>query len=242
MDGNFDHLERTSYPPKGVFLGSMVCPTLQHENQVLRMNPVKVFIVDDHYMVIEGIRALLQDQKDIVLMGHASNADSCLSFIQNAAPDVILMDISMPGKNGIDLCKEVRERYPSVFVIGLSTFNQFTYVDDMLRNGASGYLLKNATKQEITEAIHTVAKGKMYMSDEAANTLKNASPHESPVLTRRENEILRLIAEGLANPQIAEKLFLSNSTVDTHRKSLMRKLSIKNTALLVRYAVDQKII
>jgi DNA-binding NarL/FixJ family response regulator len=206
------------------------------------MNPVKVFIVDDHYMVIEGIRTLLQDQKDIVLMGHASNADSCLSFIQNAAPDVILMDISMPGKNGIDLCKEVRARNPSVFVIGLSTFNQFTYVDDMLRNGASGYLLKNATKQEITEAIHTVTKGKMYMSDEAANTLKNASPHESPVLTRRENEILRLIAEGLANPQIAEKLFLSNSTVDTHRKSLMRKLSIKNTALLVRYAIDQKII
>jgi DNA-binding NarL/FixJ family response regulator len=206
------------------------------------MTPVKVFIVDDHYMVIEGIRALLQDQKDIVLMGHASNAESCLSFIQNAAPDVILMDISMPGKNGIDLCKEVRARYPSVFVIGLSTFNQFTYVDDMIRNGASGYLLKNATKQEITEAIHTVAKGKMYMSDEAANTLKNASPQESPVLTRRENEILRLIAEGLANPQIAEKLFLSISTVDTHRKSLMRKLSIKNTALLVRYAIDQKII
>lgn len=206
------------------------------------MTPVKVFIVDDHYMVIEGIRALLQDQKDIVLMGHASNADSCLSFIQNAAPDVILMDISMPGKNGIDLCKEVRARYPSVFVIGLSTFNQFTYVDDMIRNGASGYLLKNATKQEITEAIHAVAKGKMYMSDEAANTLKNASPQESPVLTRRENEILRLIAEGLANPQIAEKLFLSISTVDTHRKSLMRKLNIKNTALLVRYAIDQKII
>jgi PleD family two-component response regulator len=76
IDGNFDHLERTCHPPKGVFLGPMVCPTLQHENQVLRMNPVKVFIVDDHYMVIEGIRALLQDQKDIVLMGHASNADS----------------------------------------------------------------------------------------------------------------------------------------------------------------------
>lgn len=206
------------------------------------MNPVKVFIVDDHYMVIEGIRALLQDQKDIVLMGHASNADSCLTFIQNGLPDVILMDISMPGKSGIDLCKEVRERYPSVFVIGLSTFNQFTYVDDMIRNGASGYLLKNATKQEITEAIHTVVKGKMYMSDEAANTLKNATPQESPVLTRRENEILRLIAEGFANPQIAEKLFLSISTVDTHRKSLMRKLNIKNTALLVRYAIDQKII
>jgi DNA-binding NarL/FixJ family response regulator len=112
----------------------------------------------------------------------------------------------------------------------------------MLKNGASGYLLKNASKQEITEAIHTVAKGKMYMRDDAAITLKNSALQNSPVLTRRENEILRLIAEGLANPQIAEKLFLSLSTVDTHRKSLMRKLNIKNTALLVRYAIDQKIV
>jgi DNA-binding NarL/FixJ family response regulator len=206
------------------------------------MHPVKVFIVDDHYMVIEGIRALLLDDKTIDLIGHASNADSCLSFIRHTRPDVILMDISMPDKNGVELCKEVRELYPDVFVIGLSTFNQYTYVDAMLRNGASGYLLKNAGKQEITDAIHVVAKGKTYLSDDAATTLKNAAQLESPVLTRRENEILRLIAEGLANPQIAEKLFLSQSTVETHRKSLMRKLNIKNTALLVRYAIDQKIV
>jgi len=234
------------YPPKGVFLFSQPWVIL-HQPVFLNlrkndMNSVKVFIVDDHYMVIEGIRALLQDEKNIILIGHASNADSCLSFIHNMQPDVILMDISMPDKSGIELCKEVRQRYPSIFVIGLSTFNQFTYVDAMLKNGASGYLLKNASKQEITEAIHTVAKGKMYMSDDAAVTLKNSALQNSPVLTRRENEILRLIAEGLANPQIAEKLFLSLSTVDTHRKSLMRKLNIKNTALLVRYAIDQKIV
>jgi DNA-binding NarL/FixJ family response regulator len=206
------------------------------------MTPVKVFIVDDHYMVIEGIRTLLQDEKSIDLIGHASNADSCLSFIRQQRPDVILMDISMPHKNGVDLCREVREQYPDVFVIGLSTFNQYTYVDAMLKHGASGYLLKNAGKQEITEAIHAVSKGKTYLSDDAALTLKNAARQESPVLTRRENEILRLIAEGLANPQIADMLFLSLSTVETHRKSLMRKLNIKNTALLVRYAIDQKII
>jgi DNA-binding NarL/FixJ family response regulator len=234
------------YPPKGVFLLSQPWVIL-HQPVFLNlrkndMNSVKVFIVDDHYMVIEGIRALLQDEKNITLIGHASNADSCLSFIHNMQPDVILMDISMPDKSGIELCKEVRQRYPSIFVIGLSTFNQFTYVDAMLKNGASGYLLKNASKKEITEAIHTVAKGKMYMSDDAAITLKNSALQNSPVLTRRENEILRLIAEGLANPQIAEKLFLSLSTVDTHRKSLMRKLNIKNTALLVRYAIDQKIV
>ena len=152
------------------------------------------------------------------------------------------MDISMPDKSGIDLCKEVRLTYPAVFVIGLSTFNQFTFIDAMMENGASGYLLKNADKEEIIEAIHTVAMGKTFYSDEAASTLRNAAQEESPVLTRRENEILRLIADGLTNPEIAAKLFLSLSTVDTHRKSLMRKLNIKNTALLIRYAIEHKLI
>jgi DNA-binding NarL/FixJ family response regulator len=206
------------------------------------MKRIKVFIVDDHYMVIEGIRTMLQDEADFELIGHASNTSSCLSFIKNSLPDIILMDISMPGKSGVELCKEVRETYPSVFVIGLSTFNQFTFIDAMMENGASGYLLKNAGKEEITRAIKEVAKGKTYMSDEASFTLKHAAHQDSPVLTRRENEILRLIADGLTNPEIAQKLFLSLSTVDTHRKSLMRKLNIKNTALLIRYAVDHKII
>ncbi|MBL0357151.1 MAG: response regulator transcription factor [Chitinophagaceae bacterium] len=206
------------------------------------MTRITVFIVDDHYMVIEGIRTLLHGEKDIELIGHAANASSCLSFLQSNQPDVILMDISMPDKSGVDLCKEVRSAYPSVFVIGLSTFNQFTFIDAMMENGASGYLLKNADKEEIIEAIHTVAKGKTYLSDEAASTLKNAAHEDSPVLTRRENEVLRLIAEGLSNPKIAEKLFLSLSTVDTHRKSLMRKLNIKNTALLIRYAMENNII
>lgn len=206
------------------------------------MKNIEVFIVDDHYMIIEGIRTLLLDEKGIELIGHSSNAASCLSFLKNKQPDVILMDISMPGKSGVELCKEVRDLYPSVFVIGLSTFNQFTYIDAMMENGASGYLLKNASRQEITDAIHTAAKGKIYLCEEAAFTLKNAAHENSPVLTRRENEILRMIAEGLTNPAIAAKLFLSLSTVDTHRKSLMRKLNIKNTALLIRYAIEQKII
>lgn len=205
------------------------------------MKHIEVFIVDDHYMVIEGIRTLLQGEQDIELIGHASNAASCLSFLKNKLPDVILMDISMPDKSGVDLCKEVRTAYPGVFVIGLSTFNQFTYIDTMIEHGASGYLLKNAYKEEITAAIRDVAKGKTYLSGEAASTLKNGAHEDSPVLTRRENEILRLIANGLTNPEIAEKLFLSLSTVDTHRKSLMRKLHIKNTALLVRYAFEHNL-
>ena len=206
------------------------------------MKRIEVFIVDDHYMVIEGIHALLQGEMDIELIGHASTAASCLSFLKNKLPDVILMDISMPDKSGVDLCKEVRLAYPAVFVIGLSTFNQFTFIEAMMENGASGYLLKNAYKEEITAAIRDVAKGKTYLSNEVVSTLKNAAHEDSPVLTRRENEILRLIASGLTNPEIAEKLFLSLSTIDTHRKSLMRKLNIKNTALLVRYAFEHNLV
>ena len=206
------------------------------------MNRIEVFIVDDHYLVIEGIRTLLQNEKDIELVGHASNADSCLAFLKNKQPDVLLMDISMPGKPGIELCKEVRETYPSVFVIGLSTFNEFSSFDAMIANGASGYLLKNAGREEIKQAIHTVAKGNTFLRYEAATTLKNSAHQNSPVLTRRENEILRLISNGLTNPKIAEKLFLSLSTVDTHRKSIMRKLNIKNTAFLIRYAIEHKLV
>jgi DNA-binding NarL/FixJ family response regulator len=206
------------------------------------MKHIEVFIVDDHYMVIEGIRTLLQGEQDIELIGHASNAASCLSFLKNKLPDVLLMDISMPDKSGVDLCKEVRSAYPAVFVIGLSTFNQFTFIEAMMEHGASGYLLKNAYKEEITAAIRDVAKGKTYLSGEATSTLRNGAHEDSPVLTRRENEILRLIAKGLTNPEISEKLFLSLSTVDTHRKSLMRKLNIKNTALLVRYAFEHNLL
>ncbi len=206
------------------------------------MSPIEVFIVDDHYMVIEGIRTMLQNEKDIELIGHASNANSCLMFIKNRQPDVILMDISMPEKTGVELCKEVREMYPGIFVIGLSTFNQFSFIDAMMENGASGYLLKNADKTEIVTAIQQVAKGQTYVSEIAAATLKNNAHQLSPLLTRREHEILRLIAEGLTNPAIATRLFLSLSTVDTHRKSLMRKLNIKNTALLIRYAIEHKMI
>lgn len=197
---------------------------------------IRVFIVDDHYMVVEGIRSLLQTEREIEWMGHAMNADSCLAYLQQQQPDVILMDISMPGKTGIDLCKEVKEKYPSVFILGLSTFNQQSFIQKMMENGASGYILKNATQKELIEAIQMVAKGKTYLSDEVADRLKE-SINTQPVLTRREKEVLDLIAEGMTNNEIAEKLFVSVSTVDTHRKNLLTKLDAKNTADLVRLAV-----
>ncbi|MBI1343676.1 MAG: response regulator [Terrimonas sp.] len=202
----------------------------------------KVFIVDDHYMVIEGIRSLLQDEKSVEWTGHAMNAESCLAFLKQQQPDVILMDISLPGKSGIELCKEIKEKYPSVFVIGLSTFNQQSFISKMMDSGASGYILKNATAAEIMEALETVMKGKVYLSHEAADSLKNRAGMAVPVLTRREKEILALIAEGLTNNEIAQRLFVSPTTVDTHRKNLLLKLDAKNTAALVRIAMEHGLI
>lgn len=202
----------------------------------------KVFITDDHYMVIEGIRSLLQNEREIEWMGHASNADSCLAYLQNHQPDVILMDINMPGMSGIDLCKLVKEKYPAVFVVGLSTFNQQSFIHKMMDNGASGYVLKNATQQELMEAIITVAKGKTYLSDEAASALKKTEATDMPLITRREKEVLALIAEGLTNIEIAEKLFISSATVDTHRKNLLIKFQTKNTASLVKTAMQLQLI
>jgi DNA-binding NarL/FixJ family response regulator len=201
----------------------------------------RVFIVDDHYMVIEGIRSLLQNEKGIEWTGHATNAASCLSFLQHQLPDIILMDISMPDKSGIDLCKEVKEKYPSVFIIGLSTFNQQSFIQKMMDNGASGYVLKNATQEELMEAIELVARGKTYLSVEVSRLLRKQDD-SNIVLTRREKEVLELIAEGLTNNEIGEKLFISPSTVDTHRKNLLAKFDAKNTASLIHIASQMQFI
>lgn len=203
--------------------------------------PVKVFIVDDHYMVIEGIRSLLQHEKNIEWMGHAMRADSCLAFLKQQQPDVILMDINLPDKSGIDLCKEVKEKYPSVFIVALSTFSQQSFIQKMMDNGASSYVVKNATGQELIEAIEAVMKGKIYMSDEVSQILRMQET-VNIVLTRREKEVLELIADGMTNPEIAEKLFISVTTVDTHRKNLLAKLEAKNTASLVKLALQLQLI
>lgn len=201
----------------------------------------KVFIVDDHYMVIEGIRSLLQNEKGIEWMGHAMNAGSCQAFLLQQAPDVILMDINLPDKSGIDLCGEVKKLYPSVFIIGLSTFNQQSFIQRMMDNGASGYVLKNATQDELMEGIETVMKGKLYLSGEAALSLQQ-SQTGIPVLTRREKEVLELIANGMTNNEIAGKLFVSVATVDTHRKNLLAKFDARNIAMLVKAAVQMQLI
>ena len=201
----------------------------------------KLFIVDDHYLVIEGIRSMLQNEKNMEWMGHAMNAVSCMAFLKHQQPDILFMDINLPDKSGVDLCKEVSEQFPAVHIIGLSTFNQQPVIRDMIDNGAMGYVLKNASKQEILHAITTVRLGKTFLSFEAGQSLLETAD-STPEITRREKEVLQLIAEGLTNAEMAAKLFISIPTVNAHRKSLIEKFDAANTAVLIGKAIKTGII
>jgi DNA-binding NarL/FixJ family response regulator len=205
---------------------------------------ITVFITDDHYMVVEGIRSLLAAEKDIDFIGSASSTASCRAFLQRQQPDVLLLDISLPDGSGIDLCREIRTAYPSIAILGLSTFNQASFIRNMINNGACGYLLKNATQKELTEAIHMASIGKTYMAFEVARTLHEADKASQGkiLLARREKQVLLLLTKGMTNQEIAAELFVSTYTVDTYRRNLLTKLKAKNTADLVRIAYLQKLV
>lgn len=201
----------------------------------------RILIVDDHPMVIEGIRMMLTQLEDVEVCGHAMNAASCLGyFIKNTA-DIVLLDINLPDQSGIDVCKALTKKFPDLKIIALTNFDQISYVQSMKDAGAHGYLLKNADIEEIKSAINRVTSGREYWLGRE-NVRESILEHNQPMITRREVEVLKLIAEGLTNQEIADSLFVSVSTVDSHRKNLLSKLQVKNTAALVRAAIEFKII
>jgi len=201
----------------------------------------RIFIVDDHPMVIEGIRSMLIQLPGIEVVGHAMNAASCLGFFVSNTADVVLLDINLPDQNGIEVCRSLLKKRPELKIIALTNFDQLTYLQNMKDAGACGYLLKNSSIDEIEKAIEAAVSGKEYWlgRDSVRDSI---SDHNQPLLTRREIEVLKLIAEGLTNQEIADRLFVSASTVDSHRKNLISKLQAKNTAALVRTALENKII
>lgn len=204
---------------------------------------IKVFIIDDHQMIIEGICTLLQGEREIEWMGSAKLPSELMTILKTKQPDVLLMDINLPQKNGLDLCKEVKEKYPAINIVGLSTSDQVSVIKKMKENGASGFLLKDATKQEIIMALQEVSKGREYVSFSVAEALKKRTPNDQlPMLTKREKEILELIAEGLTNHEIAARLFLNSTTIDSHRKNMLTKFKVKNTAALIKIAMSNHLI
>lgn len=204
------------------------------------MEKIKTFLIDDHPMVIEGIRQMLQNADNVQVVGSAADGYAALEALKSNPADVALVDINLPDLDGIELCKKLRERFPKLKILGLSTFKERSYITRMIDAGASGYLLKNANGEELSEAIEAAHRGRMYMSMEAAQTIaRPAGPQpELPLLTSREKEVLTLIADGLTNNEIAEKLFISPLTVDSHRKNLLAKFGVKNTAAMVKYGME----
>jgi DNA-binding NarL/FixJ family response regulator len=195
-------------------------------------------------MVTEGIQVLLQNEPDIKIAGTSRDAAGCLEYFKHHKADVILMDINLPDIDGVQLCRLIKTLCSDVMVLALSTINQGIYMNKMMENGASGYLLKNLTRRELIDAIKTVNKGGVYFSFEAGKIYKATLEKNShlPVLTKREKEILKLIAEGLTNTEIARQLFISVDTVDSHRKNLYTKLNVNNTASLIRYAIENGLV
>lgn len=205
---------------------------------------IQLLIVDDHPIVIDGIRTMLQEATDMQLAGAAQTASEALAWLQKNEVDVIILDISLPDMDGMDLCQKILQQKPGVKIIGLTTYEEVSFITRMLRNGAKGYLFKSSVQEEMLEAIRTVYEGETYLSQSVNQKLIAKAMYGSsqsttfiPKLTRREKEVLDCIIDEMTTQEIADKLFLSPNTVETHRKHLISKLGVRNTAGLVSKAI-----
>ena len=210
---------------------------------------IRIIIADDHLMFIDGIKALLGNEREIYIVGHALNGAEVLSLLEREKADIILMDVNMPVMDGIETTIEVRQKYPDVKIIMLTMHNNREFIYGLIHAGASGYILKNTGKEELMDAIRNVHKGKTFYSEDVKETImQNISQKpakqkiEAAHLTDREKEVLKLIAMEYNTHEIAEKLFISTNTVETHRKNLLSKLNAKNIAGLVKFALQTGII
>lgn len=207
------------------------------------MEKIRVLVIDDHPMVLEGMRSLLANIEYITLSGTACNAFEAMQLLKDTTVDVAIVDINLPDVNGLELTKKIKTEYPRVNVLAMSTFKERSYISQMIQNGASGYLVKSASKEEIEEAISSAFVGKLYLSLDINSTeVKEQLVKPAPIVSSREKEVLKLIASGLTNPQIAEKLFISLHTVDSHRKNLLTKFEVSNTASLIKLAAQHSMV
>lgn len=207
-----------------------------------------ILIIDDHPLVSDGIRTMLQDVGEYVISGNCKNADEALEFLTKSTPDVILLDISLPDMDGLQLCAEIRKTNRETKILGLTSTNEVGIIIGFMKSGGNGYLLKNMERTELLEALRMVLDGRKYMSKAASEKITESfhsmatNVSDIPALTRREKEIIELLDQGFTGPQIADKLFLSSFTVETHRKNLMKKLHVSNVQMLLKMAREMKII
>ena len=205
------------------------------------MEKIKFLIVDDHRILVDGLKKLFESSDNILVTGIAYTARECRAALQTQTPDVILLDINLPDINGIELCKEIKTSRPEIKIVALSSFNEYAIVRRMMENGASGYVVKNAMPEEIILSVETVANNERFLCEEIDMLMRKRS-HNPVWLTPREKELLKLIVNGLTNQEIAEKMFLGVETVNSYRKNLLLKLGAKNTAVMVRMAMEEKLV
>jgi two-component system response regulator NreC len=219
------------------------------------MEKIKLILVDDHRLVRAGIKSLLDDNDRFEILGEAENGEELVILLQKELPHVILLDISLPGLSGIDWTRKILETpaFNGVKILILSMFTQEDFIFNAIQAGAKGYLPKNTSKKELLEAIEAVNKGEEYFSQQISGIIlksyiKKAQNQEDEtkkkedLLSKREIEILKLFAEGVSNQEIADKLFISVRTVESHKNHIMQKLELKSTVDLVKFAIKNKII
>lgn len=213
---------------------------------------IHIVLADDHQIFRDGIKALLSDIDDFKVVAEASNGDELLRMLETSEPDIIIMDISMPGISGIELTRKISELYPQIAVLILSMHSNEDFVINSVINGAKGYLPKDTGRKELLEAIYAIADGdeyfgKLITSNMMKSFIKKTQKKFLPVdkenqLTSREIEIIQQIGKGLSNKEIADKLFISVRTVDSHKNHMMQKLKLRSTAEIIIYAIKNKII
>lgn len=205
------------------------------------MNKIKLLIVDDHQIILEGLKNIFNHAENVRIINTAVTGAECRKALLHELPDVILLDISLPDISGIDLCKEIKTAHPKIRIVALSSFNEYAIVRRMIDHGASGYVVKNAMPQEIILSVERVMQNEIFLCEEIDLLMHNRS--SNPVwLTHREKELLCFIVAGYTNTEIAEKMFLSIETINSYRKNLLVKMGARNTAALVRMALEQKLI
>jgi two-component system response regulator NreC len=212
---------------------------------------IKIALVDDHEIVRAGLRLLIQAQGDMEIVGEAENGQQAIELCHRVSPDVVVMDITMPGPSGLEVTRQIKQQYPDINVLALTIHEGEQYFFEMLNAGASGYVPKRAAPTDLVAAIRAVYSGEVYLHPSVAKTLVNDYIQRVQMgwerasydgLTEREQQVLKMIAEGLMNKEIAEKLSISVRTVERHRENIMSKLNLHTRAELVRYAVDKGLI
>lgn len=211
---------------------------------------IKILIVDDHQLVIDGIKLMIDEEEDMTVVAEAHNGKEAVDILANKEIDIILMDLNMPVMNGLEATKIIHASYAEIKIIGLSMLNDVKLIRKLINNGAVGYLIKNAGKEEVISAIKTVSNGGQYFDQDTLNSLlTNKAPEKKkskeglfPKLSRREKEILQLIMDEFTSSEIGDKLFISLGTVESHRRNINNKLGVRNTAGLVKMTIEYNLL